>query len=48
MPNFERFQIYVAMAIQNFKLSELDINNNDHIEHMKNKTILFEFFKSIH
>ena len=31
------------MAIQNFKLSELDSNNNDHMEHVKNKTMLFEF-----
>ena len=31
------------MAIQNFKLSELNNNNNDHMEHMKNKTKLFEF-----
>ena len=31
------------MAIQN-----LVSNNNDHIEHVKNKTMLFEFFKYIH
>ena len=37
----------VAMAIQNFKMSELDNKNYDHMEHVKIKTMLFEFLKSI-
>ena len=38
----------LAMAIQNFKLSEIDKNNCSHMDPVLTKRMLFEFLKSIH
>ena len=35
--------LYIAMAIQNFKLSEIDKNNCSHMDPVLTKRMLFEF-----